>query len=140
MGVPHCDANLHDPPQTLLDQALSMPLSKRLIASDKKRRRLLRVKWRPQLRQRLFGPILRRPFCFDPQIECFPARQTSGWYPQINRLDTIDPNSEGFAECRAGVARTACGQMKSAIAVPPASTTRSHVQAMRCACRSGLGS
>jgi len=57
MGVANRNADLPDPPQTFLDQAL-MATVEWLIAADEKRRRLLRIECWTQPCQRLFGPIL----------------------------------------------------------------------------------
>ena len=109
-----------------------MTAMERLIAADEERRRLLRIERRPQQRQRLFGPILRRAFRPDAQIELLRCDKHPVGVLEAAGIDAVEPDGEGLAEGRARVCGV--GQMKSAITVPPASTTRSHIQPMRRAC------
>jgi hypothetical protein len=64
MPVAYGDANLPDPSQPLFDQA-KVATMERLVTADEQRRRLLRIEGRPQPRQRLLCPILRRALRTD---------------------------------------------------------------------------
>ena len=79
----------------------------RLVAADEQRRRLLRIEGRPQPRQRLLGPELRRAFGADAQVELFRGDEHPVGVFEPPRRDAVDPDREGLAESRARLRRRA---------------------------------
>src|SRR6476620_3738642 len=75
-----------------------MPGMKRLIASDEQGRRLLRVERWAQLSERLLGPVLRRTFGADPQVDALGSDEHPIGVLEAPRIDAIEPDREGVAE------------------------------------------
>jgi len=100
--VTNRNARLSYSSQTFLDQAL-MTTVKRLVASDEKRRRLLRVERRPQPRQDLFSPILRRTLGTDAYIKMFGRRKHTVGVREATDFNAVKPYRESFTERSPGV-------------------------------------
>jgi hypothetical protein len=109
MRITHRDTDLADPPHGLSDQAL-MSAMKRLIAPDEQGCRFLWIEGRPQSRQRLLGPIMRRPLRADAQVELFWRNEHPVGVRKTAGLDPIGPDRECLTEC---LTRLACSMRSS---------------------------
>jgi hypothetical protein len=71
---------------------------KRLIASDEQGGGLLRIERRPQPRERLLGPVLRRALGRDPKVHALGSNEHPIGVLEAPRFDAVDPDREGVAE------------------------------------------
>jgi hypothetical protein len=130
MGVANRDANLPDPAQTFLNEVL-MSAVERLVTPDEQGGRFLRVERRAQQCQRALSPKVWRALRRDAHVKA--TRRHEHSVVSSKRPSSI--RSSQMVKASPNAARvSAVGQTKSAITVPPASITRSHIQPMRRAC------
>src|SRR5437899_12840471 len=71
---------------------------KRLVASEKQSRRLLRIERRAQPGERLFGPVLRRPLGADAKVEAFGCDKHAVGVLETATADAVEPDRERIAK------------------------------------------